>query len=65
MLKRHWQKDEARQAENLRRAAELTELCLALRCAVLGPQESTRETMIRVMREVLNEKERAWRSSPS
>lgn len=65
MLKNTRQQDEARQVENLRRAAELTDLCLALRCAVLGPHDSPHEAMKRVMREVLEAKERAWRPSPS
>ncbi|MGQ0811615.1 MAG: hypothetical protein ACT4OO_10380 [Nitrospiraceae bacterium] len=65
MLKSDRQEDEARQVENLCRAVELTDLCLALRCAALGPQDSPHEAMKRVMREVLEAKERAWRPSPS
>jgi len=65
MLRRDRQEDEARQAANLCRAVELTELCLALRCAVLGPQFSHHEAMKQVMQEIRLSRERAWRRSPS
>jgi hypothetical protein len=65
MRGRAQQEDDARKAENLRRALELTELCLALRCAVVGQHSSSHEALKQVMREIRHTKERGWRRSPS
>ncbi len=57
--------DPSRLAENLRRAVELTELGLALRCAVLRQESPNRDVLKQVMREIRLAKERAWPQSPS
>lgn len=43
------------------RCAELTELCLELRCAVLRQSYPEQEVRRMVMREILEAKERRWR----
>lgn len=47
--------------ENLMRCAELTELCLELRCAVLKQSYPEQEARRMVKREILEAKERRWR----
>lgn len=51
--------------ENLLRTAELTDLCLKLRLAVLKTTCSDREAREKLMSEVRQAKEWAWRRSPS
>jgi hypothetical protein len=58
------QRDEARIAENFRRAIELTELGLALRRSVLQQNEPQGDAMVTVMREIRRAKEQAWQQSP-
>jgi N-acyl-D-aspartate/D-glutamate deacylase len=58
--------DQARIADNLRRAVELTELGLALRQAVLQQRSPHGTcTMTQVMHEIRLAKEQAWRQSRS
>ncbi|MCC6140641.1 MAG: hypothetical protein IT389_08500 [Nitrospira sp.] len=57
--------EDAKIADNLRRAIELTELGLALRRSVLQRDESEDEAMANVMREIRRAKERAWQQSLS
>ena len=57
--------ENARIADNLRRAIELTELALALRQAVLQQGDSDGDVMAEVMRDIRRAKEQAWRQSPS
>lgn len=57
--------ENARIADNLRRAIELTELALALRQAVLQQGDSSGDAMTKVMREIGRAKELAWRQSLS
>ena len=57
--------ENARIADNLRRAIELTELGLALRESVLRQGSSDGDVMAEVMREIRRVKERAWRQRPS
>jgi len=45
---------------NLLRTAELTDLCLHLRAAVLKGDSRDREAFQKVMKEVRQAKERAW-----
>jgi len=59
------QPDDAKVADNLRRAIELTELGLALRRSVLQQDEPQGDAMVTVMREIRRAKEQAWRQSPS
>ncbi len=54
-----------RLTDNLRHAVELTELGLALRCAVLRQQNPHRDVLKQVMHEIRLAKERAWRQSLS
>jgi len=51
--------------ENLLRCAELTDLCLQLRLAVLKQEYLDHETRQKVMSEVRQAKEQAWRRNPS
>jgi len=51
--------------ENLLRCAELTDLCMQLRLAVLKQESPDREARQKVMSEVRQAKERAWRRNPS
>lgn len=51
--------------ENLRRCAELTDLCLRLRYAVLRQEHSDQEAFRKAMSEVRQAKERMWRQSHS
>lgn len=51
--------------ENLLRTAELTDLCLQLRVAVLRQEYPDREVFQKVMSEVRQAKEQAWRQSRS
>jgi len=51
--------------ENLRRCAELTDLCLRLRCAVLRQEHSDQEAFRKAMGEVRQAKEHMWRLSHS
>jgi hypothetical protein len=57
--------ENARIADNLRCAIELTELALALRQSVLQQGDSREDAMAEVMREIRRAKELAWRQSPS
>ncbi|MGH7204844.1 MAG: hypothetical protein ACREI2_01400 [Nitrospiraceae bacterium] len=57
--------DDARIADNLRRAIELTELGLALRRSVLQQGKPNGDAMTRVMREIRRAKEQAWQRNPS
>lgn len=61
------QSEEARIAENLRHAIELTELGLALRAAVLRHNASGRDgdIWVQLMRDVRRAKEQAWQQNPS
>jgi hypothetical protein len=54
------QPDDAKIAENLRRAIELTELGLRLRSSVLQQNEPQGDAMVQVMREIRCAKEQAW-----
>lgn len=65
MEARDTQSEASRMADNLRRAIELTELGLSLRCAVLRQQNPDRDIMKQVMHEIRLAKEQAWRQSPS
>jgi hypothetical protein len=51
--------------ENLLRCAELTDLCLQLRLAVLKQEYLDHEARQKVMSEVRQAKEQAWRRNPS
>lgn len=51
--------------EHLLRTAEPTDLCLQLRLAVLNEDYPDREARQKVMEEVRQAKEQAWRSNPS
>ena len=51
--------------ENLLRCAELTDLCLHLRFAVLKQEYLDHEARQKVMSEVRQAKEQAWRRNPS
>ena len=55
----------SRITENLLRCGELTDLCLQLRLAVLKQESPDREARQKVMSEVRQAKERAWRRNPS
>ena len=57
--------ENARIADNLRRAIELTELGLALRQSVLQQDDSDGDALAEVMRDIRRAKEQAWRQSPS
>jgi sugar phosphate isomerase/epimerase len=57
--------ENARMADNLRRAIELTELALALRQSVLRQSDSDSDAMAEVMRDIRRAKELAWRQGPS
>ena len=57
--------ENARIAENLRRAIELTELGLALRQSVLQQDDCDGDALAEVMRDIRRAKEQAWRQSPS
>lgn len=57
--------EEARIADNLRRAIELTELGLALRRSVVQQGPLVGDAMTQVMREIRRAKEQAWQQSPS
>lgn len=57
--------EDARIAENLRRAIELTELGLALRQSVLRQSRPYGDVCAQVMRDIRRAKERAWQQSPS
>ena len=59
------QNEATRKADNLRRAIELTDLGLSLRCAVLRQQNPDRDIMTQVMHEIRLAKEQAWRQSRS
>lgn len=59
------QPDDAKTADNLRRAIELTELGLALRRSVLQQDEPQGDAMVQVMREIRRAKEQAWQRNPS
>lgn len=65
MEARRTQSEASRKADNLRRAIELTELGLSLRCAVLRQQHPDRDVMKQVMHEIRLAKEQAWRQSSS
>ena len=58
-------KDPVRLTDNLRHAVELTELALALRCAVLRQQNPDGDALKQVMHEIRLAKEQAWRQNPS
>ena len=51
--------------ENLLRCAELTDLCMQLRLAVLKQESPDREARQKVMSEVRQAKERAWQRNSS
>lgn len=57
--------DAGRITENLLRCAERTDLCLRLRYAVLRQEYPDHEAGRKVMNEVRQAKERAWRRNPS
>ena len=57
--------ENARIAENMHRAIELTEFALALRQSVLQQGDSREDAMVEVMRDIRRAKELAWRQSPS
>ncbi|MEX5219398.1 MAG: hypothetical protein NW701_16335 [Nitrospira sp.] len=65
MQRPHDDIENARIADNLRRAIELTELALALRQAVLQQGASDNRGMVEVMRDIRRTKEQAWRQTPS
>ncbi len=65
-MQRHYdQPDDAKIAANLRRAIELTELGLALRCSVVQQQNPQGDAMVQVMREIRRAKEQAWQQNHS
>lgn len=51
--------------ENLLRCAELTDLCLQLRLAVLKQEYLDQEARQKVMKEIRQAKEQAWQNNPS
>lgn len=55
----------SRITKNLLECAELTDLCLQLRIAVLRQEWPEQEALRKVMREVRQAKERAWRQNRS
>ncbi len=57
--------EDARLADNLRRAIELTELGLALRRSVLQQSDPQGDAMVQVMREIRRTKEQAWQQNHS
>lgn len=59
------QPDDAKIAANLRRAIELTEIGLRLRCAVLQQNDPQGDAMVKVMHEIRCAKEPAWLQYPS
>jgi len=56
---------DARLADNLRRAIELTQLGLDLRRSVIQQQEPHGDAMVQVMRQIRREKEQAWQQNRS
>ena len=65
-MQRHsTQPDDAKVADNLHRAIELTELGLALRRSVVQQDEPQGDAMVQVMREIRRAKEQAWQQNPS
>ncbi|MBY0249429.1 MAG: hypothetical protein K2Q17_17380 [Nitrospiraceae bacterium] len=59
------QPDDAKIADNLRCAIELTELGLRLRSAVLQQNKPQGDAMVQVMREIRRAKEQAWQKNHS
>ena len=59
------QPDDAKIADNLRRAIELTELGFALRRSVLQQDALPGDAMVQVMREIRRAKEQAWQKNHS
>ena len=57
--------EDARLADNLRRAIELTQLGLDLRRSVIQQQEPHGDAMVQVMRQIRREKEQAWQQNRS
>jgi len=57
--------DDARIADKLRRAIELTESGIALRRSVIQQNEPQGDDMVQVMREIRRAKEQAWQQNPS
>ena len=57
--------DDAKIADNLRCAIELTELGLALRRSVVQQHDPEGDAMVQVMREIRRTKEQAWQQNPS
>lgn len=53
-----------RAARNLQSWAEITELCLALRRAVLAQSVPAEQVEERLFAEIRERKERAWRTTP-
>lgn len=53
-----------RAARNLRAWAEITELCLALRRAVLAQSVPREQVEERLFAEIRERKERAWQTTP-
>lgn len=51
-------------AKNLAAWAEITDLCLALRRAVLAQSIPAEEVEARLFAEIRERKERAWRTTP-
>ncbi|MBS0165844.1 MAG: hypothetical protein U0223_20940 [Nitrospira sp.] len=64
MPRQSGQPDDAKIADNFRRAIELTELGLVLRRSVLQQDEPQGDAIVQVMREVRRAKERAWPKNP-
>ena len=59
------QPDDAKIADKLRRAIELTELGFALRRSVLQQDALQGDAMVQVMREIRRAKEQAWQKNHS
>lgn len=65
-MQRHYdQHDDARIADNLRRAIDLTELGLALRRSAVQQQNPQGDAMVQVMCEIRRAKEQAWQQNHS